>query len=325
MNLHQDKSLFQEAIVATSEHFKIAEIYVEKDYWVTVALHEIFHSPLAKEAVFKGGTALSKCHKLIERFSEDIDIVVLRKEGENDNQLKNKLKAITALVDKVIPEVETEGLTNKKGQIRKTVHEYQKSGAKGILGQVREHIILEVSWLGSHEPYTQEQVSCYIADFMKANGQEELIKKYNLEPFTVQVLSKERTFCEKIMSLVRFSWTQNPYYDLRNKIRHVYDIHMMLKDQGIKSFFESEEFDKMLVQIGKDDIVSYKNNNAWVHHHPSEALIFKNYKTVWGEIESTYSTTFKDLVTGQLPKELEVLKTLKLVGERLKKVEWVVA
>jgi len=321
VNLHQDKSLFQQAIVATAEHFKIAEIYIEKDYWVTVALYEIFHSSFAKEAVFKGGTALSKCHKLIERFSEDIDIVILRKEGETDNQLKNKLKTITALVHKVIPEVETE-LTNKKGQIRKTVHEYQKAGAKGILGQVREHIILEVSWLGSHEPFTQEKVSCYIADFMKANGQDELIKKYNLESFNVQVLSKERTFCEKIMSLVRFSWTQNPYYDLRNKIRHVYDIHMMLKDKAVKSVFESEEFDKMLVQIGRDDTVSYKNNNAWLHHHPSEALIFKNYKTAWDEIKSTYTTTFKDLVTGQLPDESEILKTLKLVGENLKKIEW---
>src|SRR4051812_35911660 len=321
MNLHQHKSLFQEAIVATAQHFNIAEIYIEKDYWVTVALYEIFHSTFATEAVFKGGTALSKCHKLIERFSEDIDIVILRKEGENDNQLKNKLKAITALVIKVIPEVERDGLTNKKGQFRKTVHEYQKLGAKGILGQGREHIILEVSWLGSHEPFTQEQVSCYISVFMKANGQDELIKKYNLEPFTVQVLSKERTFCEKIMSLVRFSWTDDPYSDLRNKIRHVYDIHMMLKDQSIKAFFESEEFYRMLVQIGKDDVVSYKNNNAWLHHHPSEALIFKKYKATWDEIKSTYTGTFEDLVTGKLPEEGEVLKTLKLVGERLEKVE----
>ena len=321
MNLHQDKSLFQQAIVATAQHFKIAEIYIEKDYWVTVALHEIFHSSLAKEAVFKGGTALSKCHKLIERFSEDIDIVVLRKHGESDNQLKNKLKAITTLVHKVIPEVETE-LTNKKGQIRKTVHEYQKAGAKGILGQVREHIILEVSWLGNHEPFTQEQVSCYVADFMKANGQETLVTKYNLELFAVQILSKERTFCEKIMSLVRFSWTDSAYTDLRNKIRHVYDIHMMLKDQGIKSFYESEAFEKMLVQIGKDDIVSYKNNKNWLKNHPSKALIFSNHEIVWGEIKSTYATTFKDLVIGELPAESEILNTLKLVGENLKKIEW---
>lgn len=58
-----------EAILAAAQHFDIREIYIEKDYWVTVALYEIFHSEIAKEAVFKGGTALSKCHKLIDRFS----------------------------------------------------------------------------------------------------------------------------------------------------------------------------------------------------------------------------------------------------------------
>ena len=77
MKLHTNRELFQYAVVAASQSLNIPEIYIEKDYWVTVALYEIFHSNMAEEAVFKGGTALSKCHKLIERFSEDIDIVVL--------------------------------------------------------------------------------------------------------------------------------------------------------------------------------------------------------------------------------------------------------
>jgi hypothetical protein len=42
---------------------------------------------------------------------------------------------------------------------------------------------------------------------MMSAGQEMLMQQYALAPFTVQVLSKERTFCEKIMSLVRFSLT----------------------------------------------------------------------------------------------------------------------
>jgi len=69
LKLHINRELFQDAILAAAQHFEIPEIYVEKDYWVTVALYEIFHSKMAEESVFKGGTALSKCHKLIERFS----------------------------------------------------------------------------------------------------------------------------------------------------------------------------------------------------------------------------------------------------------------
>ncbi|KPA12664.1 protein containing DUF1814, partial [Candidatus Magnetomorum sp. HK-1] len=101
-----------------SQHFGIPEIYVEKDYWVTFVLHEIFHSNIADQIVFKGGTCLSKCHQLIQRFSEDIDLVVFRNENENDNQLKKKIRQISKIVKEVVPEIHIEGLTNKKGNIR---------------------------------------------------------------------------------------------------------------------------------------------------------------------------------------------------------------
>lgn len=52
--------------------------YIEKDYWITLALYTIFHVAIGSETVFKGGIALSKCFQMIDRFSEDIDVVVLR-------------------------------------------------------------------------------------------------------------------------------------------------------------------------------------------------------------------------------------------------------
>ena len=54
------------------------EIFVEKDYWVTLTLHRIFTSPLAEFVVFKGGTYLAKCHSFIKRFSENVDLVVVK-------------------------------------------------------------------------------------------------------------------------------------------------------------------------------------------------------------------------------------------------------
>ena len=126
MKLHDNTKLFNEAITIASEYKKLPEIYVEKDYWVTAALYEIFTHEIGKETIFKGGTALSKCFNLIERFSEDIDLVVLRNESETDNQMKNKLKKITKVVNQIMPEVSIEGITNKKGMIRKTAHDYQK-------------------------------------------------------------------------------------------------------------------------------------------------------------------------------------------------------
>ena len=50
----------------------IARSIIEKDYFVTLLLKDIVNK--CPEVIFKGGTSLSKCHKLINRFSEDIDL-----------------------------------------------------------------------------------------------------------------------------------------------------------------------------------------------------------------------------------------------------------
>jgi hypothetical protein len=49
---------------------------IEKDWWVTLVLRTLFQGPYAPFMIFKGGTSLSKCWNLIERFSEDIDIAL---------------------------------------------------------------------------------------------------------------------------------------------------------------------------------------------------------------------------------------------------------
>ena len=83
MNLHLNNNDFEGAIVATAEYFEIPEIFIEKDYWVTYALHQLFHSKIKDLIVFKGGTSLSKCYNVIKRFSEDIDMVIVKSDVDS--------------------------------------------------------------------------------------------------------------------------------------------------------------------------------------------------------------------------------------------------
>jgi len=321
MKLHQNKDLFKDAVLAASQRFGIPEIYVEKDYWVTLVLNVVFHSNIADQIVFKGGTCLSKCHNIIQRFSEDIDLVVFRNKGENDNQLKKKIRQISKIVEQIIPEIPVEGLTNKKGNIRKTVHQYNRY-FDGDFGQAREQLILETTWLGNYEPFTIEKVGSYILDLMHQTEQQAMIQEYGLQSFKVQSLSIERTFCEKIMSLVRFSRMDDPYTALSDKIRHIYDLDLMLKNKTIISFFKSDNFSKMLQKVGQDDFISYKNNNEWLKDHPCSAIIFKTPETVWKRIQNTYRTVFKDLVIGDLQDEYDLIATLQKIGNRIKVFDW---
>jgi predicted nucleotidyltransferase component of viral defense system len=321
MKLHENIELYRDAIVATAQLKNLPEIYIEKDYWVTVALHAIFTSEVGNYAVFKGGTALSKCFNIIDRFSEDIDIVLLKDGTETGNQLKTRLKRISETVAAILPEIEVPGITNKFGMIRKTAHTYQHH-FDGQFGQVRDIIILETTWLGSFEPYTTANVSSFIAEMMETTGQSALITEYNLQSFQVNILSKERTLCEKIMSLVRFSFTPDPIADLSNKVRHIYDIHKLLSMVDVRAFFNSADFESMLSKVAADDVVSFKNNNEWLTNHPSTAIIFSDTENTWNQIKNTYFTTFADLVYGELPTEVQLLSSLNEVSERLTLITW---
>ncbi len=321
MTLHENKELFEEAIIATAQQKGIPEIFIEKDYWVILALKTIIEDEVGKESVFKGGTALSKCHQIIDRFSEDLDLVVLKKEEESNYQLSKKIRRISKCIEEVLPEIEVEGITNKLGMIRKTAHSYTKT-FDGNFGQVRDFIIVESTWLGNSEPNTSETVNTFIYDMMVQNEQLEVAKEYGMKPFEVRTLSIERTLCEKIMSLVRFSQTEDPLSNLKLKIRHTYDIHMILQNNDLDRFFKSNNFDEMLLIVAHDDVISFKNNNNWLENHPSTAMIFSKTINTWDQIKNTYLVDFKELVFGELPNETLIEYTLLKVAERLKGIKW---
>lgn len=323
MILHHDREMFIKAVELTAATMGIKAIYIEKDYWVTFALHTIFQSEIGKDSVFKGGTALSKCYQMIERFSEDIDLVVLRREGESNNQLTNKIKKISKVVADVLAEVEIPELTQKMGMNRKTAHTYAKE-FQGTYGQVRDVIVVEATWLGYFEPYTTKKISSFVATMMISNGQHDIAEAYGLLPFEGLVLEPTRTICEKIMSLVRFSYGENPMDDLRKKVRHIYDLHQLLQQSVYSDFFDSDAFSVMLVKVANDDVASYKNSNEWLVNHPNSAKIFNDLEKVWKELKTAYNGDFKNLVYGTWPDETVVFNTLKRIRERLAAIKWTV-
>lgn len=95
----------------------VREIVIEKDFWVCWVLQKLYgHDMLRNNIMFKGGTSLSKVFNVIERFSEDIDLVLnwnlLRisrfPEGGSGKAKKNwyvelKQKSCEFVEDKIYP------------------------------------------------------------------------------------------------------------------------------------------------------------------------------------------------------------------------------
>ena len=67
MRLHESKSDFRELIAATAQQMNIRDVYVEKDYWVTLLLKRLSQHPETGRVIFKGGTSLSKGYGLTIR------------------------------------------------------------------------------------------------------------------------------------------------------------------------------------------------------------------------------------------------------------------
>ena len=74
MKLHNNKENFIEVIQIVSRSLNISPSLIEKDYYVAMILKSI--NDEVSGLIFKGGTSLSKCHKAINRFSEDIDLTL---------------------------------------------------------------------------------------------------------------------------------------------------------------------------------------------------------------------------------------------------------
>ena len=81
----------------TASEMNIHPAIVEKDFWVCFMLDHLFHDCKYKDAfVFKGGTSLSKAYHVIERFSEDIDLILdwrkVISDGSNPWNKRSKTK-----------------------------------------------------------------------------------------------------------------------------------------------------------------------------------------------------------------------------------------
>ena len=121
MYLHKDKERFREAVDLVVYKTGISSQAVEKDYYVTMIL-----KLLAEEMpfiVFKGGTSLSKCHKVIRRFSEDIDLSV--DEYISQGQRKKLKQAIVKVTEMLGLEIENLEDTRSRRVYNKYIVPYQ--------------------------------------------------------------------------------------------------------------------------------------------------------------------------------------------------------
>lgn len=216
MKLYQDKELFSQLINKISKEKGISEAIIEKDYFVSLILNEIAKANI--NIVFKGGTSLSKCFGLVNRFSEDIDLSCESKLSQRD------IKSINHSIVKIVKDLgfvlENEkdvlsGMDYNKFKIKYPAL-YESNGLK-------QNVIIETVFSINAYPIENKYVSNIIYDYLKKNNLLNKISFKDVEPFEIKTQSITRTFVDKIFALCDY-YLNN---DILLHSRHLYDVYKL--------------------------------------------------------------------------------------------------
>ncbi len=219
--LHNDKELFQQVIIATGDALGIDYSIVEKDYYVT----EVLRSIVQKEPriIFKGGTSLSKCYGLIKRFSEDIDFGFQCKERTTEGERKKMKSAIVTTIEEFAFALTNPEQVKSRRDYNKYIIAYPFEFATNSL---KPNLIIETSVFIRSYPSVKKTATSFIYDYLKREQRKDIIDRYGIYPFELQVQSLERTFIDKIFAI-------GDYY-LSDRImeysRHIYDLSKLYSE-----------------------------------------------------------------------------------------------
>ena len=177
MNLHNNKESFEILIGIVSDYYGIDPSLVEKDYFVTLLLKEL--TARVPSLIFKGGTSLSKCHKIINRFSEDIDLTLDEKYQTQGQKKLLKTELIDSCVKLGLNLLNAEEIKSRRNYNCYNIEypiSHRSDGIKPVL-------LVETTYITKAYPSEFKRATSIIYDYLKETVNDEAIKKYELEPF----------------------------------------------------------------------------------------------------------------------------------------------
>jgi len=316
MKLHSNIQDFMELIRLTATHFKILPEFIEKDYWITLILSRLSQSSHASSVVFKGGTSLTKGYRIINRFSEDIDIALLD-ERLTGSALKTKIRKIEKAITADLKEIEEPGVTRKGSVYRKSLFQYPSNTNSRLINNISKRIIVEINSFANPYPFVQQEITSFIAEFLIATNQAKVIQEYGLQKFTLNILDKRRTMLEKLVSLLRFSFSENPSRELAMKIRHFYDLYYLSKDEECTKYLQSTEFQKDLLELIIHDQQEFDEPQDWQTKTVKNSPLVTDFSNLWTNLRSIYLNELTPLVFSEIPNEKLIEESFVKIIEKL--------
>ena len=314
-------------IAAAARNKGLSEAIVEKDLWVTYFLDYLFsRCPYKDEFEFKGGTSLSKCYCLIDRFSEDLDIVIsakaigmdlspLLEEGTSRN--KRELFAKEAN-DRAMAFLESELIPTMKRDCERELE------AQLSFELVKEDLAFYVGYPASYgDPYVLPRLKFEMSSLAALLPSEtRKVKPLLFEALpalddgterTVRALSPERTFWEKAMILHQEAHRETGPMPRRYS-RHYYDV---------VKIYHSPIGERAVANLGlMEEVRTFTEafyNRAWARFKeakPGSFRLYPNEKQIDG-LRKDYAEMGKMIFDKNSPSFDEILAALVEIEGRI--------
>lgn len=239
INENDRKALFHN----TAAKMGMTDAIIEKDFWVCYILDYLFHRSAWKDNIaFKGGTSLSKAYGLIERFSEDIDLIIdwrvlgyginepWEKRSNTKQDIFNKeanAKVEKFLQDTFLPAISSDLAVELSDTVKCFIDYDDPQTIKIVYPNsfsdisILQEIRLEIGALAAWTPVKSASITTYAAQEYRR-----LFRQSTTEILTVL---PERTFWEKVTILHReaFRAVDRPFPARYS--RHYYDLYRMMQ------------------------------------------------------------------------------------------------
>lgn len=299
---------------------------VEKDWWVCVILKAVFQSRYANSIIFKGGTSLSKAYNLIDRFSEDIDLIIDRHllgfdQLESKSQIKKLRRAsggfiINEFREELISQLDELRIDRDLYEIRyndhiddtsdpNTLEIYYQSVVPTVNDYIQQRVLLEMGARSLIEPFEIKPVISFLDHHYKDLD-------FTQPSFDVQVVIPTRTFIEKIL-LLHEEFSKSVEKIRTDRLtRHLYDLDRIMQAEYAAMAIADDELFNTIVQHRKT--VTPLRGMDYTNHVRGKLKILPP-DSIIAKWEADYKTMQENMIIG------ESLQWENLL-ERIREIEW---
>lgn len=302
---------------------------IEKDFWVCWTLRELFSLPgFGPNLTFKGGTSLSKAWKLIERFSEDIDVVIDRgflgfggdkspEAAGSNKQREKRLEALKFACQQRIRESLKPELFGRfqsilsKGSPWNLLDDgddpdgqtllFHYPSAYGDAAYIRPVVKIELGARSDTEPCGLPQIQPYL--------KEAFPDLFGAASFAIRTVEPERTFWEKAMLLHEETFRTTSGGPKARLARHYYDLWCLIT-KGVSDRAVAER--DLFARIAAHRAVFFRRSKeAQASLRPGALRIIPlpEQLPAW---KQDYQTMREDMFFGEVPTFDQILR---VVGE----------